>query len=330
MTDFESMVDGLIRIQAIFLGKTEAAVRKSKAILADLQETIEAELAQRFAAGMAPKTRAQVQAGIDAIQAAQSESILEYGRVAVKTGRTFAGRVAREIADAFAGAPAGIPSLAARRMLSATQVAELAREDILGDTAGAWFQTSALQANTKAARILRASYAEGSSFETIFERMRNFSQIRNREQESLARTVIQGISNNASKELYSRNRDVIDGLQWAATLDDRTCLECGPLDGKLYRYKGAPSADQMPSLPLHPNCRCTTIPYIDGLSGEVPTWEDWLGRQSPETQAEVLGPTRAGLYRAGTITASDLRGRAGQTRPVADLVKIAEKRKAAA
>ncbi len=48
---------------------------------------------------------------------------------------------------------------------------------------------------------------------------------------------------------------------YVATLDSRTDEECGALDGKVFFVK-----DQQPGTnmhPMHPNCRCTTIIYID-------------------------------------------------------------------
>jgi hypothetical protein len=53
---------------------------------------------------------------------------------------------------------------------------------------------------------------------------------------------------------------VIDGVQWLATLDHRTCLICGAYDGKIWT-KDRLYEVKVP--PAHPNCRCVLIPYID-------------------------------------------------------------------
>lgn len=48
---------------------------------------------------------------------------------------------------------------------------------------------------------------------------------------------------------------------YVATLDSRTSEECGALDGQVFFVK-----DQMPGTnmhPMHPNCRCTTMIYVD-------------------------------------------------------------------
>jgi len=57
--------------------------------------------------------------------------------------------------------------------------------------------------------------------------------------------------------MYRAHAEVIDGEQWLATLDHRTCFVCGLYDGtiwlldKLYKLK-------VPFAP--PNCRCVLIP----------------------------------------------------------------------
>lgn len=54
----------------------------------------------------------------------------------------------------------------------------------------------------------------------------------------------------------------VDQYQFMATLDDRTSDICGALDGEIFDVKDAQEGVNYP--PMHPNCRSTTIPYIDG------------------------------------------------------------------
>jgi uncharacterized protein with gpF-like domain len=49
-------------------------------------------------------------------------------------------------------------------------------------------------------------------------------------------------------------------LRYLATLDGRTCLVCGPDDGRLFKRD-----EPRPSLPRHINCRCVYVPV-------TPTW----------------------------------------------------------
>lgn len=57
----------------------------------------------------------------------------------------------------------------------------------------------------------------------------------------------------------------VDRYQFDATLDGKTCDICGALDGKVFKmseYEIGITAN-----PLHPNCRCCTVPYFDEWYG---------------------------------------------------------------
>lgn len=56
--------------------------------------------------------------------------------------------------------------------------------------------------------------------------------------------------------------------EWLATLESHTCLRCGELDGKIFD-RDDPKA---PVCPLHPNCRCTRIPVVEGFK-ELHRWQ---------------------------------------------------------
>ena len=63
-------------------------------------------------------------------------------------------------------------------------------------------------------------------------------------------------STNAKKErFYRANADVLEGMEICASLQFRTCLVCGVLDGTRYKFN-----ERVPSLPLHPGCRCVLLP----------------------------------------------------------------------
>lgn len=68
-------------------------------------------------------------------------------------------------------------------------------------------------------------------------------------------------SERASQQAYQD--DGIERYQYVATFDTDTCGICGALDGKTFEVKDAVPGVNSP--PLHPFCRCTTIPAIDGL-----------------------------------------------------------------
>lgn len=76
----------------------------------------------------------------------------------------------------------------------------------------------------------------------------------------LARTVINGVCNNARVETIKENSDVIDGIKFVGTLDGKTCPHCASYDGHIWRGEDMASARRPP---IHPNCRCTLVPYVE-------------------------------------------------------------------
>lgn len=77
------------------------------------------------------------------------------------------------------------------------------------------------------------------------------------------------IANDQTLKFFSslnetRQRDLgITGFTWATSNDERTCDECGPLDGKRFTWDDPPAVG-MPGQ-AHPNCRCSADPDVEGL-----------------------------------------------------------------
>lgn len=117
----------------------------------------------------------------------------------------------------------------------------------------------------------------------------------------IARTIINGVSNNARAETIKENADVIDGVKFIASLDGKTCPYCAPYDGQIWRGDEIASARRPP---LHPNCRCTLVPYVelkdeDGnvvdVEGERPAANadfDKLAKDAYNEQAREKGWSR--------------------------------------
>lgn len=71
--------------------------------------------------------------------------------------------------------------------------------------------------------------------------------------ETLARTEMARAREEANIEIM--HRQGVDQVQFLAAPDERMCPVCGAHHGKVYNIRDAPV------LPLHPNCRCTLVPY---------------------------------------------------------------------
>jgi len=94
--------------------------------------------------------------------------------------------------------------------------------------------------------------------------------------------------------------------------DGRTSFICIARDGKRFTADAdhTPIGHSLPYLqgvPYHPNCRSDIVTVLeDGGSVQRETMTQWLRRQGSALQDEVLGPTRARMFREGKIGASSL------------------------
>jgi len=145
-------------------------------------------------------------------------------------------------------------------------------------------------------------------------------QTSTRQAEALVRTAVNQVVTKAHFETYAANSDITSQYEYVATLDSRTTFICMSLDGRTWAYDD-PAGKQPPQ---HWNCRSTIVPIVDwkGLGIEPPpestrasaggqvkssvTYGDWLRRQSAAKQDEILGPTRARLFRDGKLSMRDL------------------------
>ena len=76
----------------------------------------------------------------------------------------------------------------------------------------------------------------------------------------LARTEMNHIANQATKDAYKEIPEILDQYKFVATLDNRTSSICQELDGTIHYVKDAQEGINYPN--MHPNCRSTTIPYF--------------------------------------------------------------------
>ena len=152
-------------------------------------------------------------------------------------------------------------------------------------------------------------------------------EISRRHAATVVRTATNHTASAARKRLFDANADLAKGVQWVSTLDGRTSAVCRGRDGQVYPI------DKGPRPPAHPNCRSTTTLVLKSwkelginlkdapegtrasVNGQVAastTYGDWLKRQPVEFQNEVMGATKARLWRAGDLPLERFVDRAGQ------------------
>lgn len=165
---------------------------------------------------------------------------------------------------------------------------------------------------------IRDGFTLGETTDQITNRVLSNVDMQKRQAESLVRTSLNHVAIQARQTTMRENSDVIEGYKWLSTLDSRTSLVCASRDGIIYE-----DVDSNPKPPAHFNCR-STITYVikpeydlgrdikverpsvgaEGVTqvSENTRYPDWLKRQPPEFQDEVLGKARGRLFREGNIT----------------------------
>jgi len=199
----------------------------------------------------------------------------------------------------------------------------------------AWFQTGLIEGSTltdwlnklkqsTADRIIKAqrqSLIQGESVGGMVKRLRQEGvEGSYRDLTGLARTSMLSAANYAREQTVTQGfGDVLTGWQYCATLDSRTCLVCGDLDGTTYG-----PTDQKEDLPLHWCCRCCYIPLVGGEGANTDdrpavtderverfdgTYNEWMQSQlesDPGFVKDVLGPGRFDLFKDGKISLSNM------------------------
>lgn len=199
----------------------------------------------------------------------------------------------------------------------------IVKTSFAGLTLDDWFDSVSRSTQKNVMIAVNRGIVEGETTEQIIQRIRGTKalgytdgvwQTTRRQAEAIARTTINHASNQSRLEFFKDNEDIIKGLKWIATLDSRTSVICAGLDGKVFPI------DKGPRPPAHPNCRSTMTAVLKdadelGLvdvpesvrasaNGQVPastTYGEWLKRQPADVQDEVLGVTKAKLFRDGKL-----------------------------
>lgn len=196
---------------------------------------------------------------------------------------------------------------------------------VRGKTLKQWFKKLERGAFDQVDSAVTLGILEGQTTPQIIKQARDSLKVVDRHTSTLIRTSVNAVANRAREQMYEANSDVIDKVEWVSTLDGRTSPICQSRDGKTY------DINEGPRPPAHPNCRSTTAPVLKSweelskdpkikgrggkktlekispgtrasMTGQVSadlTYPQWLKRQSTEMQNDILGITRAKLFRKG-------------------------------
>lgn len=169
-----------------------------------------------------------------------------------------------------------------------------------------WLTDLEANAAKRVRDAIRMGFVEGESISTIIKRLRGtkaanykdgIMDISRRGAEAMIRTAVNHTAQATRQEIFKQNESLIDGELYNAILDARTTTICGGLSGKVFPIgEGARP-------PQHINCRSYMSPIIKGI--EPPprtTYNEWLKRQDASVQDEILGKTKADLWRKGEVS----------------------------
>ncbi|MCL2743230.1 MAG: minor capsid protein [Planctomycetaceae bacterium] len=198
-----------------------------------------------------------------------------------------------------------------------------------GKTINDWFANIASQDITRINAAITAGMNEESLsipqiLKNVFGEQGAVSASR-KQMKMAARTLTIATANHSKMESYKAvmadGSGDITGVEWSAFFDGRECIVCATKNGKRWT---ADEINDVPIPPLHPNCRCSLIPFNDesdegeldeGILLQDATFDDWLKEQTEEFQKDRLGtrpiPTLDGksryeLWKEGKIKADDL------------------------
>lgn len=167
------------------------------------------------------------------------------------------------------------------------------------DTHAKKFSDSAVTTARKRLRkVLGEGVKKGEGVPKLTRRVeKEVSSLKKSQAERIARTEVLRASNKATIEAY-RQTGVVQGKEWLTSRDGTVCDWCDPMDGKIipdsidknFFNKGSQytvidsqtgndktldlSYDGVSEPPLHPNCRCTTVPVLKSDTiNEDRVWE---------------------------------------------------------
>lgn len=177
-----------------------------------------------------------------------------------------------------------------------------------------WLAGLSANTVTRVQDAIRQGYVDGRGALDIAREIRGtrtrkgVMDISKRGAEMMVRTAMAHTAAMATKRTYQSRRGITHEY-WVSVLDHRTSPICRSLSGKFFP-KGE---GQYP--PAHVGCRSRRIAATRGNMAklrEVETYQQWLARQSAETQDDILGPSRGKLYRRGDYTVDRFVDESGQ------------------
>lgn len=213
-----------------------------------------------------------------------------------------------------------------------------------------WWRGQAQDLAFKFGQQVRQGLSNGETNQQIINRIvgkagePGIMETARRNAASLVQTSVQTVANDARRNTFKRNSDVISGIQQVSTLDNHTsrvCIAYSEAKWDLdYKPIGKNKLPYNGGCPRHFNCRSVEVPITKSFKelginlkdpsfttrasdeGQIDadiTFDSFLKRKSKAYQDKLLGVGRAELWRAKKITLKDLVDGHGRELTLAEL-----------
>lgn len=295
MTILRQLQVETLRSEMNFMRMEAASLKKVLYILDALEKEIVTQLAT--VDPTAPKLTAYKQARLQKLQKAVKSLIRDGYRAAQKVFNgeleMFADEATRSVAyaiDTVLGvqlAGVSLPTSLLNKLVDDTLVQTAPSAD--------WWARQDVQLTQRFYDQMRVGLAKGDTLDELIKRVRGvpardgkmaisgIMDISRRNAAALVRTATQSITNQARIDAMVYNSDVIKGVQWLATLDNRTTQICRDLDGKTWyvnketrEYRPNGHTMEFPGPTAHWGCRSVVLPWLK-------SWEEMTAAAGGDT-----------------------------------------------
>lgn len=347
----QSLRDRVVRHELYLKRLANEEVRRTRELLlaaeADVQKQIERRMAWIAERGFdsSPFTLRRLEANLKEVRAVVRAAHRELGGQLRSSLLGVAKHEAGWAAEAVAGELAGVGvelgvGVAEGPLLSAIVNKQPFQGALLKD----WAAKLGEDTFHAVRGAVRQGLLQGEAIGDIVRRLRGTKAndfkdgvlaIRRRNAEAVVRTAVSSVANSAREATWKANDDLVKGVQWVSTLDDRTTPQCQIRDGLEYTLDYEPRGHSVPwgdgPGALHWNCRSTSVPVLatwkelgidarevtgeqraalDGMVPSTQNFGEWLGHMRDQGRLglveEVLGKKRAAAFMAGEIKFKDL------------------------
>lgn len=308
------LFDALSRHQLFIQRLASGQVKKSLPIIRRMAREIRAALLNHDLTSFQTARLTALQLEINAITKAAGVALEQQTLPAMQDFAAYEAQFTQKmLAGAVTVELAGVNSAALSRAIESAPMKLISGKKTISTTMLGIFDTFAAGTSREVMTAVQAGITRGSVTKEIAAEVFGLINTRTKAQaETVVRTAANMAGSVARNELYKANADVLKGEEWSSVLDGRTTDVCMARDGQIY------PVGQGPVPPAHYNCRSVRVPVVDKAFAELrdgatrasiygpvssqTTYNSWLKSQPASFQDEVLGDTKAKLFRSGGLS----------------------------